>query len=148
MEKAWNSSIRVQDIDDAIKMLGNMKTEDENSKKALELAICALTEQKKMYPTGEFAEISKMMTFGSIHITEKTAELMDLNRDFNVEQLSSLSVYEKGDYGWIIYVPEYEVTDGPEDLLRLINIARENGCTWLCIDSDGPEVKDLPKYDW
>ena len=125
-----------------------MKIKKDSDKNAIALAICALKEQRKLYPTGEFAEISKMMTFGTVHISEKTAELMESNHDFNIRELSNLSVYEKGDYGWIIYVPEYEVTEGPEDLLRLINIARQNDCTWLCIDSDGPEVDNLPKYSW
>jgi hypothetical protein len=49
-------------------------------------------------------------------------------------------------YGAILYVGE----EAPcaADLAPALAFARRLGCVWLNLDSDGPEVADLPLHDW
>ena len=34
------------------------------------------------------------------------------------------------------------------ETLETIELARQNGCRWLCLDCDGEIVPELPTYDW
>ena len=72
-------------------------------------------------------EIDRMLTLSTAHICQDTAEKMG-------NHLLNLTIYEKGKYGWIIYV-------GPKT-------AEKAGCTWLCLDCDGEKIKNLPIYEW
>lgn len=90
--------------------------------------------------TGTGADIQKMMTLSTAHISSKTGEYLDGN--------SSLVVYPKNEYGWFVftgYSPE-EMEEIPDDLKACIMYSSEHGCDWLCLDGDGPEIKDLPVY--
>ena len=96
-------------------------------------------------------DIAKIITVSSAHITEDTAQMLD--NEPNTDKLN-ISVYNKADYGWFIYIPEYlkervgQGTDLPEDLQRCLKTAIDNNCEWLCIDCDGPEIDGLEKYSW
>lgn len=99
-------------------------------------------------------DICKMITISSAHITEETAKALDKEP---VTNKYGLSVYNKSDYGWFIYLPENirksddkessEEETLPKDLKACIKFADNKECEWLCIDFDGPEV-DLPIYEW
>lgn len=93
-------------------------------------------------------EISKMLTMSTAHIKKSTAEW--LQNEW--QQCSSLAVYKKGVYGWFVFVSNADVEDEtaniPEDLVCVINAAKKAGCDWLCLDSDGEKIDDLPEFKW
>ena len=41
---------------------------------------------------------------------------------------------------------EYE--EFPKDIVACMRFAREQGCSWLCLDCDGCEAEGLPTYTW
>ncbi len=136
--------------------------DDEEAEGAFECAACGelafpedmcsevneLTISTDNIPT-EF-DITKIITISSRHIEENITNMLDTEPDTN---RMGLSVYNKEDYGWFIYIPDYlhdkeNMRDIPESLQNCLNFAMKNNCEWLCIDCDGPEYDDLPKYDW
>lgn len=91
-------------------------------------------------------EIAQMLTLSTAHIKEETADFLD-NEDY------ALVVYPKSEYGWFILadldsLSEEELSLIPNDLMAVIQFAKENGCSWLCLDRDGSEIEQLPVYDW
>ena len=87
-------------------------------------------------------EIDRMLTLSTAHICQDTAEKME-------NHLLDLTIYEKGKYGWIIYVdPEIAGKKIPQDLSSILKTAEKAGCTWLCLDCDGEKIKNLPTYEW
>lgn len=90
-------------------------------------------------------EISKMLTISTAHITKVTAELLD-------DGVRDLIVYPKGEYGWLIVVPESDVIDSlhivMSDLMRLLTFAKDLGCEWLCLDCDREVLDYLHTYEW
>ena len=90
-------------------------------------------------------EISKMLTISTAHISEETARLLDIEPDNDNMQLT---VYNKADFGWFVYVSEYfEDCDIPDDLRKCLELAKENNCTWLCLDCDAEIVDGLDFYE-
>lgn len=95
-------------------------------------------------------EISKMVTLSLGHISKETSEWLS-----NQEEIVS---YEKESYGWFIYIPpkdseilqEYlsNKDDIPEDMNRLIKIAAEQDCVWICLDNSVQPILELPVYNW
>lgn len=94
-------------------------------------------------------DISKVLTISTAHITEETDRKLQDNSELN---LMDLSVYEKGEYGYWIYIDPLDIlmchANIPEDLLNCIKFARQNDCRWLCLDCDGEVVPELPTYEW
>ena len=60
---------------------------------------------------------------------------------------SDHAVFEKGDYGWFVYVGE-PGDDFPDDLRACMEIARQRGCCWIMFDRDAEASAELPSYDW
>lgn len=95
-------------------------------------------------------EICKMITLSTIHITPDTA--IRLERE--VESLKmGIILYPKDEFGWFIYIPEYfpECFGDeriPDDLKACMQLAKDNDCTWLCLDRDGEPYEGLPEYSW
>lgn len=90
----------------------------------------------------EEADIAKIMTISTAHIKSDT-----ILRSHN----SNVTIFSKGMYGWFVYVPEYDIRECgtcPNELLDVLDYAREEGCTWLLLDSDGPIINELPTYEW
>lgn len=88
------------------------------------------------------ADIAKIMTISMAHIKSDT-----ILRSHN----SNVTIFSKGMYGWFVYVPEYDIRECgtcPNELLDVLDYAREEGCTWLLLDSDGPIINELPTYEW
>jgi hypothetical protein len=57
--------------------------------------------------------------------------------------------WEKGDYGWFVYVPEAAGEDDlPEDLAACFAFAILKGCCWVMFDRDAAPVDELPFADW
>lgn len=93
-------------------------------------------------------DITKCLTVSTAHVSEQTAAKLKYEPTMN--QLW-ISVYEKGEYGFWIYVPEYlpeMAVNIPEDLFRCLSLAQRNGCEWLCLDCDGEVLESLAVYDW
>ena len=91
--------------------------------------------------------ITKCLTISTAHITGETAEKLDQN--FCMGEID-LAVYDKGDYGWWIYIGNdlKDIPDGlPDDLMQCIALAYAYDCEWLCLDQAAEEVY-LPVYEW
>ena len=90
-------------------------------------------------------EISKMLTVSTAHITKTTAELLD-------DGVRDLIVYPKAEYGWFILIPSSDVIDSlhivMSDLMRLLKLAKDLGCEWLCLDCDGEVLDYMTTYEW
>lgn len=107
-------------------------------------------------PDREEPEICTMLTISTAHITEKTANALHgithRHPSYIGEAMVWPVVYEKGDYGYFLYMPEdlYDlVNDMPDDLYQCCRYACEHGCQWLVLDRDGPIMKnDLPVHEW
>lgn len=91
-----------------------------------------------------------MLTLSTIHITPKTANIIE--RDSRVNRYPALVIYSKEQYGWFIYFDKSllrtkkQMNELPEDLRNCIAFAKKNRCDMLCLDGDGPEEPDLPTY--
>ncbi|MCW1431997.1 hypothetical protein [Novosphingobium sp. JCM 18896] len=89
-------------------------------------------------------EIAKMMVLGTVHMSPKTAKEWIPNCPW--------ACYDKGDYGWFMYVcDDVGITedDGvPAEIRSAIHVAKREGCDWIMWDCDGPQVEELPDYDW
>lgn len=85
-------------------------------------------------------EICKLMTLSTGHLTRKTRQQLRTDpNDLDVP------VYPKGEYGWFLY-PGENIEGLPSDICACIELARQNGCSVLCFDSDGPITPNLPDY--
>ena len=103
-------------------------------------------------------EITRMLTISLSHISRETADL--INDECDTWWNSSLpACYTKGEYGYMIHVPEDYLVSGedgveetypdvPDDLHDCMLLARENNCQWLCFDRDGLVVDGLEVFDW
>lgn len=93
-------------------------------------------------------EISTVLTLSTMHISEKTAHLLDAEPDTNY---MGLCVYPKCQYGWYIAIDQFEhaATENiPNDLLKIISFAKFVNCSLLCLDCDAGECPFLPVYEW
>ena len=91
-------------------------------------------------------EISKILTISTAHITEETARLLDLEPKNNDMWLT---VYNKSNFGWFMYVhKDLDDRNIPDDLRKCLEFAKENDCDWLCLDCDADIVDGLDEYEW
>ncbi len=98
-------------------------------------------------------EIDRMLTLNTGHIQESTGRLLD---EEPVTNALSLAVYRKAgtpdgeSYGWFVHVPAsgHWAPGMPQDLKRVLEYCRNLGCTFLCLDNDGPEDPALPVFEW
>lgn len=101
-------------------------------------------------------EICAMLTISTAHITESTASALQgithRHPAYSKEAMAWPTVYEKGEYGYFLYVPDdlYErENDIPKDLYDCCCYAAANGCEWLVVDRDGKTMTGvLPVYEW
>ncbi len=91
----------------------------------------------------EELEISRTLTISTVHISQETARLMDMDA-------ISMGFYSKGESGYHILTVGLEnyAGDMPEDMKACVKFAADNNCDWLCLDADGQEVKGLSTYQW
>ena len=79
--------------------------------------------------------VSRLMTMPLDRLSEETEDL--LFHEPTTNELG-LSVYTKGDYGYMVLVPENPVDPKiPEDLADCFKNAKINDCKWLVFDEDG-----------
>jgi hypothetical protein len=92
-------------------------------------------------------EISKMLTLSTSHVGQD---------DYGVVQDDgSLPVYDKekssicGVCGMYIYIDDIGPdTAIPKSFAPVVELAKINGCTIVCLDGEGPVVPILPVYRW
>lgn len=101
-------------------------------------------------------EIEHMLILSTGHVTGETANI--LNEE--AEEAPPFCNIEWGpafhrDDGWLFRVPpiaengEPDDPDGiPADLARVFMFAREQGCLWVMLDCDGPQIEELPYTAW
>lgn len=152
LAKGWNLILTSMTMTFDLDMLGITRSEIE--------AIKEICMNRIMSETGSDSyEIDQMLTISSVHISKDTQKLLDEA----VKELSDLAiddndmppVHEKLGYGWFIACdPDTDNealgetwNDYPVDLVAAMRLAKEQGCFWLCIDCDGPEVDDLGKFE-
>ena len=89
-------------------------------------------------------EIHKTLIISTVHIEESDLDVI----------ANDLISYELGEYGWLIWVNPVHVNnslvkDVTSNALRAaIKLAQDNDCLYLRLDRDGPEVDELPKFNW
>ena len=96
-------------------------------------------------------EVQKVLNVGAPHITVHDADMLE-----RVAQGATdiLTVFEKGEYGWWIYIggnlnpSSVEVWSYSKAVTQLIQEAQALGCHWICIDRDGPIYDWLDTYEW
>ena len=94
-------------------------------------------------------EITKMLTLSTGHIKESTIRLLEEEPDTN--RFPTIGVYEKGEYGFFVYLTNDELPNSldklPADLAAVVKFTLDAGCSVLCLDCDGEELLELPFYD-
>ncbi|WP_242120214.1 hypothetical protein [Sphingomonas lacusdianchii] len=84
--------------------------------------------------------IEPMLVLSTAHITQETCNTF-------------LPTYpgpawEKGEYGWFIYVPEDVDETLPVDLAACMALARAKSAFWIMLDRDEAQIDGLPVFDW
>jgi hypothetical protein len=97
-------------------------------------------------------EIAQMLVLSTAHIPENIAD--QLPRDAGDEGPDWSPTFTR-DSGWLWHVPpladngEADEVDGtPAELSAVFRFAREQGCVWVMLDSDGPAIDELPTWEW
>lgn len=93
------------------------------------------------------AEIEKICTLSTSHITAKTERMLQQECYSNA---MGLTVYQKSEFGFFIFIPEkfWEIAEIPKELKDCMAVAMENECQWLCLDCDALEHDGLAIFDW
>ncbi|MBT2289544.1 hypothetical protein J7E73_10440 [Paenibacillus albidus] len=88
-------------------------------------------------------ELAQMLVLSTAHLTRKVG--FDLiHNQYN----PSLIVYKKGDYGYMIYVPESIAEEWPACIQEVLKLAQWVNAQWVMLDCDGPLHAALPLYYW
>lgn len=97
-------------------------------------------------------EITKMLTIFNGHVTDETWQMLAKEAGAECGIVLPMTVFAKGEYGFFVCCASMGDMDDevekeiPDDLLACMNLAHENGCTWLCLDDDGLTVPGLTLY--
>lgn len=99
----------------------------------------------------ESLDITRVLNLSTAHITKNTADTLDrcaLNNDY----IPLCSVYEKGEYGWYVYIDDSgepdQIPDELSDIRDCIIFALKHDITCICFDRDTDTVVGLPVYNW
>jgi len=113
--------------------------------------------QAPKFPEPSKYEIQHTLILTTGHVREETSQaLFDSDGMLSDSENASVglaSVYELGEYGWLLHVleecsPEDLRRNELSDLANIVELARSLGCDWIRLDRDGPTYESLPKYDW
>lgn len=86
-------------------------------------------------------EMQPLLILSTSHVSETTARMLDATP---VTNWPAPGGHYNG-YGWFLYAGHDE---GPEDLRKLFDFARNNLCHYILLDRDASVVEELPVYDW
>lgn len=114
--------------------------------KKIEMALEILEEEGVVEP----GSVERMLTISTAHITEDTARAIE-DALAKGAQPFGLTVFSKGDYGWMIYAPVAEdagPSQVPDELDNALAHTRDLACTWLCLDRDAEKTHALSEFDW
>lgn len=106
-------------------------------------------ELEKFYNKYTFSiegDISHMLTVSTGHISKETRNL--LAKAAHSETYFPVAVYEKGNCGFYLYVPDEMDDTLPVELKHLLQITKSLGCEILCLDSDGSVLPNMEHYNW
>ena len=88
--------------------------------------------------------IERLAVISTGHVSKATAAVLDAGG----EELP-MSCYRL-EYGWLVVSatsPEHE-PEVPSELLKVMQLAKRHGCTWIRFDCDGPFIDGLDRFDW
>jgi len=86
--------------------------------------------------------ILKMLDISTAHVSKETNDKLEKD-DVN----GALYVIPHH-YGYFVYVPEDSEPETPKDLQALFDFAKSKNCSWIKLDCDAVEYKELPTYNW
>ena len=90
-----------------------------------------------------YLEKTQMLTVSTAHLTYETLE----NLKQICKESSALVCYEKGNYGYFVYLThEVKTLDIPKDLKAMLQLAFDNDCELICFDCDGELVEGYENY--
>lgn len=84
--------------------------------------------------------IERMLVLSTANVTAETCNVYLHTAPF--------AAFEKGDYGWFVYVAIDLPDDLPADLAGCFDVASRDGVDWIMLDRDAQEHPGLPAYDW
>lgn len=91
--------------------------------------------------------MNKTLNLSTGHLTEDTRERLT-RCALNNDHIPMCTVYEKSEYGWLVYIDDQDDTDElPADLQDCIRVALAYGANCICFDRDAYELDLLPKYE-
>ncbi|WP_422661599.1 hypothetical protein ACK8P5_26110 (plasmid) [Paenibacillus sp. EC2-1] len=94
--------------------------------------------------------VVSMLDLSTAHLTPETIRRLNL-RDEELD--SCITIYEKGEFGWYIAVPERqyflpeEVEGIPDELLEILKLAVKNDIDWIMFDCDANRLPVLPTFE-
>ena len=99
----------------------------------------------------EKLDITRVLNLSTAHITQDTADTLArcaLNNDY----IPLCSVYERGEYGWYVYIDDSDdpnfIPDELSDIRDCIIFALKHDINCICFDRDADTVIGLPVYNW
>lgn len=97
-------------------------------------------------------EITNMLTISTAHIAESTANFLEELVNNKHSDRFDVPMVMQHTYGFIIWVGQDDITPKEygisEDLRACMQLAYNNACHWLNLDSDAEIVPDLETFDW
>lgn len=54
----------------------------------------------------------------------------------------------KNEYGYVLAVCLDLRCEIPEEIKKIIDLAKKHDCNYIIFDADGPYCEDLEKYEW
>lgn len=97
--------------------------------------------------------IGKYLDVSTAHVKRETMQdITDTGRSryeiTNRKWLPVIAVYPEGAFLWVSEEPETDNPNLPEELKRLLKIARAQDCYLIRLDADGDIIPGLLTYDW
>ena len=108
-------------------------------------------ELEKFYNNYAFSierDISHILTVSTGHITKETEAILTMAAHEEKDLDFPVTVYEKGKYGFYLYVPDEIDNAVPVELKDLLHITKSMGCSILCLDRDGTVLPKMKYYNW
>jgi len=97
-------------------------------------------------------EIRKTMVLSTGHVTLNVAHILD---EYRSQPDGFDLCWKQIEYGWLFRKTkidyselEYEGRGIPRCLRNCLDLAAANDCDFLILDCDGPQVEQLPFYNW
>lgn len=103
----------------------------------------------------------RILCLSTAHVPEETSHALFDDEDFSEETIHDILSIDPLEHGWLIWISsdknigeanEQTVDEhGHAELAALLKLARENGFTYLKLDSDGPTLPaelGFPTFEW